>query len=195
MKAGNFRDAQKAFILKQGADGTPVAGICGKRGSARRPASIGRRRMPGCFRPKKILVDPALDREMVICERLGVERMRELTRSCERLPKAITSHPGRMREPGRGMCHEGARPIRKARGAIGFDCSTVHGQSRRAKIDMAGAAGASTAAFSDDPRDPGIARGLHHGAALALNGPLGAITQDEGETGQDFPPLVMAPQD
>lgn len=28
MKASKFSDAQKAFILKQGADGIPVAEIC-----------------------------------------------------------------------------------------------------------------------------------------------------------------------
>ena len=28
MKASNFTEAQKAFILKQGEQGTPVAGIC-----------------------------------------------------------------------------------------------------------------------------------------------------------------------
>jgi len=32
MKASRFRGAQKAFILKQGADGHPVAGICRKAG-------------------------------------------------------------------------------------------------------------------------------------------------------------------
>jgi len=32
MKASNFSDAQKAFILKQGADGVPVADICRKAG-------------------------------------------------------------------------------------------------------------------------------------------------------------------
>jgi putative transposase len=30
MKANKFSDAQKAFILKQGADGVPVAEICRK---------------------------------------------------------------------------------------------------------------------------------------------------------------------
>lgn len=30
MKASKFTDAQKAFILKQGADGHPVAEICRK---------------------------------------------------------------------------------------------------------------------------------------------------------------------
>ena len=32
MKASKFSDAQKAFILKQGADGIPVADICRKAG-------------------------------------------------------------------------------------------------------------------------------------------------------------------
>ena len=32
MKASKFSDAQKAFILKQGADGMPVAEICRKAG-------------------------------------------------------------------------------------------------------------------------------------------------------------------
>ena len=36
MKASKFTDAQKAFVLKQGSDGMPVAEICARRGSARR---------------------------------------------------------------------------------------------------------------------------------------------------------------
>jgi len=32
MKASKFTDAQKAFVLKQGADGMPVADICRKAG-------------------------------------------------------------------------------------------------------------------------------------------------------------------
>lgn len=32
MRASNFSDAQKAFILKQGDEGTPVAEICRKAG-------------------------------------------------------------------------------------------------------------------------------------------------------------------
>jgi len=32
MKASKFSDAQKAFILKQGANGVPVADICWKAG-------------------------------------------------------------------------------------------------------------------------------------------------------------------
>lgn len=32
MKASKFSDAQKAFILKQGSDGTPVGEICRRAG-------------------------------------------------------------------------------------------------------------------------------------------------------------------
>jgi putative transposase len=46
MKASRFSDAQKAFILKQGSDGMPVADLCRKvgirlhgRGNGARPAS------------------------------------------------------------------------------------------------------------------------------------------------------------
>lgn len=35
MKASKFSDAQKAFILKQGADGVPVAEICRNAGTSR----------------------------------------------------------------------------------------------------------------------------------------------------------------
>ena len=42
MKASRFSEAQKAFILKQGADGMPVADICRKAGF-----SLGRRRVQG----------------------------------------------------------------------------------------------------------------------------------------------------
>jgi hypothetical protein len=44
MKASQFTDAQKAFIIKQGEDGTTVAEICRK--AARRPTSTGRRSIP-----------------------------------------------------------------------------------------------------------------------------------------------------
>jgi arginine exporter protein ArgO len=55
MKASKFTDAQKAFILKQGADGHPVAEICRKAGiseatyfAARTFGSTGRISMRDC---------------------------------------------------------------------------------------------------------------------------------------------------
>ena len=53
MKASKFTDAHKAFIIKQGEEGTLVAEICRKaEGSVRRPVSIGRRSMPDFCRLK-----------------------------------------------------------------------------------------------------------------------------------------------
>lgn len=49
MKASRFTEAQKAFVLKQGAEGLPVAEICRKAG----------------IKLKKIVADLALDREML----------------------------------------------------------------------------------------------------------------------------------
>ena len=47
MKASQFTDAQKAFILKQGAEGLPVAEICRKAGisQVRRVTNTLRREM------------------------------------------------------------------------------------------------------------------------------------------------------
>ena len=50
VKASNFSDAQKAFILKQGADGISVVDICRKGGISQRLTSIARRSMTGCCR-------------------------------------------------------------------------------------------------------------------------------------------------
>jgi putative transposase len=56
MKASKFSDAQKAFILKQGNEGVPVARRSAARpGSARRPISIGRRSVTGCCQPMRKL--------------------------------------------------------------------------------------------------------------------------------------------
>lgn len=52
MKSSKFWDAQKAFIIRQGEDGTPVEEVCGRLGSARRPTMHGRRSTPGWRRPK-----------------------------------------------------------------------------------------------------------------------------------------------
>ncbi len=52
MKASRFSDAQKAFILKQGKDGMPVADICRKAGISQATTSIGRRSTTDCCRPR-----------------------------------------------------------------------------------------------------------------------------------------------
>ncbi len=47
MKASKFTEAQKAFIIRQGEDGTPVAEICRKAGISQRRILTGSRNMLG----------------------------------------------------------------------------------------------------------------------------------------------------
>jgi putative transposase len=80
MKAARFTGAQKAFILKQGADGTPVAEICRKAGISQATSFNWKTKYDGLLpsemkrlkqledenaRLKKIVADLMLDREML----------------------------------------------------------------------------------------------------------------------------------
>jgi putative transposase len=80
MKASQFSDAQKAFILKQGQDGVPVAEICRKAGISQATYSNWKKKYDGLLpsemkrlkqledenaRLKKIVADLTLDREML----------------------------------------------------------------------------------------------------------------------------------
>jgi putative transposase len=78
MKASQFSDAQKAFILRQGADGVPVADICRKAGISQATYFNWKKKYEGLQPPemrrlkqledenaklKKIVADLSLDRE------------------------------------------------------------------------------------------------------------------------------------
>ena len=80
MKASKFSDAQKAFILKQGDDGVPVAEICRKAGFSQATYFNWRKKYAGLLpdemhrlkvledessRLKKIVADLTLDRGML----------------------------------------------------------------------------------------------------------------------------------
>lgn len=80
MKASKFSDAQKAFIIKQGEDGTPVAEICRKAEISRATYFSWKKKYAGLLptemkrlkqledenaRLKKIVADLTLDREML----------------------------------------------------------------------------------------------------------------------------------
>jgi hypothetical protein len=52
MKASKFSDAQKAFILKQGSDGVPVADICRKAGISQATYFNWRGSTTACCRPR-----------------------------------------------------------------------------------------------------------------------------------------------
>jgi putative transposase len=80
MKASQFSDAQKAFILRQGVDGVPVADICRKAGISPATYFNWKKRYEGLQPPemrrlkqledenaklKTIVADLSLDREML----------------------------------------------------------------------------------------------------------------------------------
>ena len=80
MKASAFSDAQKAFIIKQGEDGTPVSEICRKAGISQATYFNWKKKYAGLLptemkrlkqledenaRLKKIVADLTLDREML----------------------------------------------------------------------------------------------------------------------------------
>ena len=82
MKASAFSDAQKAFILKQGADGVPVAEICRRAGISQATYFNWKKKYDGLLptemkrlkqlededengRLRKLVADLSLDREML----------------------------------------------------------------------------------------------------------------------------------
>lgn len=80
MKASKFTDAQKAFVIKQGEEGTPVAEVCRKAGISQATYFNWKKKYAGLLptemrrmreleeengRLKKIVADLTLDREML----------------------------------------------------------------------------------------------------------------------------------
>lgn len=80
MKASKFSDVQKAYILKQGEEGTPVAEICRKAGISQATYFNWKKKYAGLLpdemrrlkqledengRLKRIVADLTLDREML----------------------------------------------------------------------------------------------------------------------------------
>src|SRR6516225_7214411 len=80
MKASKFSDAQKAFILKQGADGVPVADLCRKAGISQATYFNWKKKYDGLLptemrklkqleeensKLKKLVADLSLDKEML----------------------------------------------------------------------------------------------------------------------------------
>ena len=80
MKASQFTDAQKAFIINQGEDGTPVADVCRKAGISQATYFNWKKKYDGMSPPemrrlkqledensklRKLVADLSLDREML----------------------------------------------------------------------------------------------------------------------------------
>ena len=93
MKASKFTGAQRAFIIKQGKEGTPVAEICRKAGISQATYFNWKKKYAGLLpteikrlkqledengRLKKIVADLTLDREML--QDVIRRKLRSLTR-------------------------------------------------------------------------------------------------------------------
>ena len=80
MKASKFTDAQKAFILKQGSDGMPVADLCRKAGISQATYFNWKKKYDGLLptemrrlkqledennKLRKVVADLSLDKEML----------------------------------------------------------------------------------------------------------------------------------
>ncbi len=129
MKASKFTDAQKAFVVKQGEEGTPVAEICRKAGISQATYFNWKKKYAGLLpsemrrlreledengRLKKIVADLTLDRENAA----GRHQAKAL-------------RPDRKREIIDEVRQDWQVTIRRAFAALHFDRSTYHYQSRR----------------------------------------------------------------
>jgi putative transposase len=104
MKASKFSDAQKAFILKQGSDGLPVADICRKAGISQATYFNWKKRYDGLLptelrrlkqledengKLKKLVADLSLDREML--QDVIRRKLRGLSGSASWLTRRVAS--------------------------------------------------------------------------------------------------------
>lgn len=127
MKASKFSDAQKAFILKQGSDGIPVAEICRRAGISQATYFNWKKKYDGLLpaemkrlkqledengKLRKLVADLSLDKEML-----------------RHSPKTV--RPGRKRELVAETCDEWNVSIRRACRVLEFDTSTYHYKFRR----------------------------------------------------------------
>jgi transposase InsO family protein len=129
MRASSFTESQKAFILKQGEEGTPVAEICRKAGISPSDLFQLKTRYGGLLldemrrlkaleddssRQKKIVADLTLDQGDV---------------AARHPPKAL--RPARTRELVDGMLLDWGVSVRRACRALRFAPSSGHDKSRR----------------------------------------------------------------
>jgi len=126
MKASKFWDAQEAFILKQGADGVPVADICRKAGMS--PISTGRRSMMVAA-DRDAAAEAARGREQQAGKAGGRSFARSGDASGRHPPKAL--RPVRTRKLVDVVCSEWDVSIRRACRVLEIDTSTYHYKSRR----------------------------------------------------------------
>ena len=136
MKASTFSDAQKAFVLKQGADGISVAAICRKAGISQAAYFNWRKYdglLPTEMRRLRLL-------EAVSRKRVAFRRERQAAQARRRSflgsRDAAGRHPPKTVRPARkrklvdGMRGEWGVSIRRACRVLGVDTSTYHCKAR-----------------------------------------------------------------
>ena len=96
MKASKFSDAQKAFILKQGADGVPVAEICRKAGISQATYFNWKKKYEGMTAAGDAAAEAARGREREAAEAGGRPVARPRDAAGRHPPKTL--RPGRKRE-------------------------------------------------------------------------------------------------
>ena len=104
MKASKFSDAQKAFIIRQGEEGTPVEEICRKAGISQATYFNWKKKYAGLMlsemrrlrelkeengRLKRIVADLSLDKEML--QDVIKRKLCGLSRSASWLPMVVRS--------------------------------------------------------------------------------------------------------
>ncbi|WP_404863186.1 IS3 family transposase [Georhizobium sp. MAB10] len=129
MKASKFSDAQKAFILKQGADGIPVAEICRRAGISQATYFNWKKKYDGLLptemkRLKQLEDENGKLRKLVADLSLDKEMLQDVIRR-----KPV--RPGRKRELVAQTCGEWNVSIRRACRVLEFDTSSYHYKSRR----------------------------------------------------------------
>ncbi len=129
MKASQFSDAQKAFILKQGDEGVTVAEICRKAGISQATYFNWKKNTRHVAAGDEE-AEAARGRECTAEEDCRGSDVGPRDVAGRHSPKAL--RPARKREMVKGMCQDWAISIRRACGALDFDRSTHHYISRRA---------------------------------------------------------------
>jgi putative transposase len=105
MKASKFSDAQKAFILKQGADGVPVADICRNAGISQATYFNWKKKYDGMLPPDMRRMKQLKD-ENTKLRKLVATRSIDFSKGANRLaaqdhPRLATSAPSPLQDPGR----------------------------------------------------------------------------------------------
>lgn len=145
MKASNFSDVQKAFILKQGDDGTPVAEICRKAGISQATYFNWRKKYAGLLpdemrrlkaledennRLKRIVADLTLDREMLVDWGISIRR------ACKVLMFDTSSYHYKFRGIGQAPLERRIKEICETRVRYGYRRVHVHLRRDGWKINM-----------------------------------------------------------